>query len=114
METGKRDVPVVLIVANGNKEATRAAYEYGFYNVIQKPIDPASYLCICRNALSMQVMRRNDANNTTQIVEQMKTVVAQVEEREIQPEHARGEAARLRHDALVGSPLLARGGAGSR
>ena len=54
------------------------------YNVIEKPIDPASYLCIARNALSMQVMRRNDANNTTAVVEQMKTVVAQIEEREIQ------------------------------
>jgi response regulator RpfG family c-di-GMP phosphodiesterase len=75
---------VILLVANGDKEVRRAAYEYGVYNVIEKPIDPASYLCIARNALSMQVMRRNDANNTTAVVEQMKTVVAAVEEREIQ------------------------------
>ena len=54
-----------MLVANGDKEARRAAYEYGVYNVIEKPIDPASYLCIARNALSMQVMRRNDANNMT-------------------------------------------------
>jgi response regulator RpfG family c-di-GMP phosphodiesterase len=84
METGKRDVPVVLIVANGNKEAQRAAYEYGFYNVIQKPIDPASYLCICRNALSMQVMRRQDAQNITLIADQYKALEGKFEEREIQ------------------------------
>ena len=82
--SGRRDVPVILLVANGDKDVRRAAYEYGVYNVIEKPIDPASYLCIARNALSLQVMRRNDANNTTQVVEQMKLLAAQVEEREIQ------------------------------
>jgi putative two-component system response regulator len=82
--SGRRDVPVILLVANGDKDVRRAAYEYGVYNVIEKPIDPASYLCIARNALSLQVMRRNDANNMTQIVEQMKTLAAQLEEREIQ------------------------------
>jgi CheY-like chemotaxis protein len=82
--SGRRDVPVILLVANGDKDVRRAAYEYGVYNVIEKPIDPASYLCIARNALSLQVMRRNDANNMTQVVEQMKTLAAQLEEREIQ------------------------------
>ncbi len=82
--SGRRDVPVILLVANGDKDVRRAAYEYGVYNVIEKPIDPASYLCIARNALSLQVMRRNDANSTTQVVEQMKLLASQVEEREIQ------------------------------
>jgi putative two-component system response regulator len=100
--SGRRDVPVVLLVANGDKDVRRAAYEYGVYNVIEKPIDPASYLCITRNALSMQVMRRNDANNTTAIVEQMKTVVAQVEEREIQLIYG------LLHTANMVDPHLSR------
>jgi putative two-component system response regulator len=82
--SGRRDIPVILLVANGDKDVRRAAYEYGVYNVIEKPIDPASYLCIARNALSLQVMRRNEANNTTQIIEQMKTLASQLEEREIQ------------------------------
>jgi putative two-component system response regulator len=82
--SGRRDIPVILLVGNGDKDVRRAAYEYGVYNVIEKPIDPASYLCIARNALSLQVMRRNEANNTTQIVEQMKVLAAQLEEREIQ------------------------------
>ncbi len=100
--SGRRDVPVILLVANGDKEVRRAAYEYGVYNVIEKPIDPASYLCIARNALSMQVMRRNDANNTTAVVEQMKTVVAQVEEREIQLIYG------LLHTANMVDPALSR------
>jgi putative two-component system response regulator len=100
--SGRRDVPVILLAANGDKDVRRAAYEYGVYNVIEKPIDPASYLCIARNALSMQVMRRNDANNTTAIVEQMKTVVVQVEEREIQLIYG------LLHTANMVDPALSR------
>jgi response regulator RpfG family c-di-GMP phosphodiesterase len=100
--SGRRDVPVILLVANGDKDVRRAAYEYGVYNVIEKPIDPASYLCIARNALSMQVMRRNDANNTTQVVEQMKTLAAQIEEREIQLIYG------LLHSANMVDPALSR------
>ena len=100
--SGRRDVPVILLVANGDKDVRRAAYEYGVYNVIEKPIDPASYLCIARNALSMQVMRRNDASNTTAVVEQMKTLVTQVEEREIQLIYG------LLHAANMVDPSLSR------
>jgi putative two-component system response regulator len=100
--SGRRDVPVILLVANGDKDVRRAAYEYGIYNVIEKPIDPASYLCIARNALSMQVMRRNDANNTTQVIEQMKTLVTQIEEREIQLIYG------LLHTANMVDPALSR------
>jgi putative two-component system response regulator len=100
--SGRRDVPVILLVANGDKDVRRAAYEYGVYNVIEKPIDPASYLCIARNALSLQVMRRNDANNTTQVVEQMKTLAAQIEEREIQLIYG------LLHTANLVDPNLSR------
>jgi putative two-component system response regulator len=100
--SGRRDVPVILLVANGDKDVRRAAYEYGVYNVIEKPIDPASYLCIARNALSLQVMRRNDANNTTQIVEQMKTLATQLEEREVQMIYG------LLHTANLVDPNLSR------
>jgi putative two-component system response regulator len=100
--SGRRDVPVILLVANGDKDVRRAAYEYGVYNVIEKPIDPASYLCIARNALSLQVMRRNDANNTTQVVEQMKTLATQLEEREIQMIYG------LLHTANLVDPALSR------
>jgi putative two-component system response regulator len=82
--SGRRDAPAILLVANGDKDARRAAYEYGVYNVIEKPIDPASYLCITRNALSLQVMRRNEANNAGALVEKYKALEAQVEEREVQ------------------------------
>jgi len=37
--SGRRDVPVILLVTNGDKETRRAAYEYGVYDVIEKPID---------------------------------------------------------------------------
>jgi putative two-component system response regulator len=100
--SGRRDAPVILLVANGDKEARRAAYEYGVYNVIEKPIDPASYLCIARNALSMQVMRRNDANNTTAVVEKYKLLEAQLEEREIQLIYG------LLHTANMVDPALSR------
>lgn len=100
--SGRRDVPVILLVANGDKDVRRAAYEYGVYNVIEKPIDPPSYLCIARNALSLQVMRRNDANNTTQVIEQMKTLAAQLEEREIQMIYA------LLHTTNLVDPGLSR------
>jgi putative two-component system response regulator len=100
--SGRRDVPVILLVANGDKDVRRAAYEYGVYNVIEKPIDPASYLCIARNALSLQVMRRNDANNTTQVIEQMKTLATQIEEREIQLIYG------LLHTANLVDPNLSR------
>jgi len=100
--SGRRDTPVILLVANGDKDVRRAAYEYGVYNVIEKPIDPASYLCIARNALSMQVMRRNEANNTTQIVEQVKAMAAQIEEREIQLIYG------LLHTANMVDPNLSR------
>jgi putative two-component system response regulator len=100
--SGRRDVPVILLVANGDKDVRRAAYEYGVYNVIEKPIDPASYLCIARNALSLQVMRRNDANTTTQVVEQMKTLATQIEEREVQLIYG------LLHTANLVDPNLSR------
>ena len=67
--SGQRDVPTILLVGNGDKDARRAAYEYGVYNVIEKPIDPVSYLCIVRNALSIQVMRRNDATRAMAVVD---------------------------------------------
>ena len=98
--SGRRDAPTILLCANGDKDARRAAYEYGTYNAIEKPIDPASYLCIARNALSMQVMRRNDANNVTTIVEQLKMVQAQVEEREVQTIYGLLHAANLVDPAL--------------
>ena len=100
--SGRRDAPVILLVANGDKDARRAAYEYGVYNVIEKPIDPASYLCIARNALSLQVMRRNDANNTTAVVEKYKALEAQLEEREIQLVYG------LLHAANMVDPALSR------
>jgi response regulator RpfG family c-di-GMP phosphodiesterase len=98
--SGRRDVPTILLCANGDKDARRAAYEYGTYNAIEKPIDPASYLCIARNALSMQVMRRNDATNVTNVVEQLKVVQAQIEEREVQTIYALLHAANLVDPAL--------------
>ena len=86
--SGRRDVLTVVLVANGDKDARRAAYEYGVYNVVEKPIDPSSYLCIVRNALSIQVMRRNDATNLTKMADQFKVaqehLQTQVEEREVQ------------------------------
>jgi putative two-component system response regulator len=100
LTSGRRDVPSIVLAANGDKDARRAAYEYGCYNVIEKPIDPASYLCIARNALSMQVMRRNDANNVTNVHEQMKLVQAQVEEREVQTIYGLLHAANLVDPAL--------------
>lgn len=84
MVGGRRDVPVVLIVAAGDKETRRSAYEYGVYNVIEKPIDPPTYLCVARNALSMVVMRRNDATATTAVAEKYKLLQDQMEERQIQ------------------------------
>jgi putative two-component system response regulator len=98
--SGRRDVPTILLYANGDKDARRAGYEYGLYNAIEKPIDPASYLCIARNALSMQVTRRNDANTVTGIIEQMKAVQAQVEEREVQTIYGLLHAANLVDPAL--------------
>jgi putative two-component system response regulator len=80
--SGRRDVPTILIVANGDKDARRAAYEYGVYNVIEKPIDPTTYLCVARNALSLSVMRRNDATAAAAIADQYKVLQAQIEERE--------------------------------
>jgi putative two-component system response regulator len=100
--SGRRDAPVIVLCANGDKDARRTAYEYGVYNAIEKPIDPASYLCIARNALSMQVMRRNDANATTAVVEQMKLLQREIEERETQTIYA------LLHAANLVDPTLSR------
>jgi putative two-component system response regulator len=98
--SGRRDAPAILLVANGDKDARRAAYEYGVYNVIEKPIDPASYLCIVRNALSMQVMRRNDGVAVAAMVEKYKGLEAQVEEREVQVIYGLLHAANLADSAL--------------
>ena len=102
LAAGRRDAPSILLAANGDKDARRSGYEYGCYNVIEKPIDPASYLCIARNALSLQVMRRNDANNVTNVHEQMKLVQAQVEEREVQTIYG------LLHTVNLVDPALSR------
>jgi response regulator RpfG family c-di-GMP phosphodiesterase len=82
--SGRRDVPVILIVNNGDRDARRAAYEYGVYNVIEKPIDPTTLLCVARNALSMVVMRRNDATATQAVADQYKLLQDQMEERQVQ------------------------------
>lgn len=81
---GRRDVPAVLITASGDKETRRSAYEYGVYNVIEKPIDPPTYLCVARNALSMVVMRRNDAAATGAVADKYKQLQEQMEERQVQ------------------------------
>jgi len=81
---GRRDVPVILIVNNGDKDHRRSAYEYGIYNVIEKPIDPVSFLCIARNALSLVVMRRNDATATAAVADQYKLLQEQMEEKQVQ------------------------------
>jgi putative two-component system response regulator len=88
------------LAANGDKDGRRAAYEYGVYNVVEKPIDPPSYLSIVRNALSLQIMRRNDTTNVTQIVEQYRGLQAQIEEREVQVIYALLHAANLVDEAL--------------
>lgn len=102
LSSGRRDVPAIVMATAGEKEVKRALYEYGVYNVIEKPIDPASYLCIARNALSMQVMRRNDANNVTGVIEKMKEMQTQIEEREIQTIYS------LLHTANMVDPALSR------
>lgn len=84
LRAGRRDTPVIVLIANGDKEARRALYEYGAYNCIEKPIDPAIYLCIARNGLAMQVMRRNDSTSVTAVMDQYKALQAQLEEREVQ------------------------------
>jgi putative two-component system response regulator len=98
--SGRRDAPAILLVANGDRDARRAAYEYGIYNVIEKPIDPASYLCVTRNALSLQVMRRNDALTATALAEKYKALEAQIEEREVQVIYGLLHAANLIDPAL--------------
>jgi two-component system response regulator RpfG len=98
--SGRRDVPVVLITTPGNKDVRRAAYEYGVYNVIEKPIDPATYLCVSRNALSMVVMRRNDATAAAAVADQYKVLQDQIEEREVQVIYSVLHAANLADEAL--------------
>jgi len=98
--SGRRDVPTILLAANGDKDARRAAYEYGVYNVIEKPIDPPSYLCIARNALSLQVLRRNEAQSALAVVEKYKSLEAQIEEREVQVIYGLLHAANLVDPAL--------------
>jgi putative two-component system response regulator len=100
LQSGRRDSPVILLTANGDKDVRRAAYEYGVYNVIEKPIEPANYLCIARNALAISVMRRNDSANMMLVVDQMKALQAQVEEREVQVIYALLHAANLVDAAL--------------
>lgn len=102
LRSGRRDTPVIMITANGDKDARRAAYEYGVYNCIEKPIDPASYLCIARNALSMQVMRRNEATGMAAFQEQYKALEAQMEDKEVQVIYS------LLHAANLVDPLLSR------
>jgi response regulator RpfG family c-di-GMP phosphodiesterase len=97
---GRRDVPVVLITAPGNKDVRRAAYEYGVYNVIEKPIDPATYLCVARNALSMVVMRRNDATAAAAVADQFNALQEQIEEREVQVIYSLLHAVNLVDEAL--------------
>jgi putative two-component system response regulator len=99
---GRRDAPTILLAANGDKEARRAAYEYGVYNVIEKPIDPPSYLCIARNALSFQVMRRNDATSVSHVHDQMKQLQHEIEEREVQSIYG------MLHTANMVDPALSR------
>jgi response regulator RpfG family c-di-GMP phosphodiesterase len=84
MVGGRRDTPIILITAGGDKETRRSAYEYGVYNVIEKPIDPPTYLCVARNALSMVVMRRNDATATAAVADKYKALQDQMEERQTQ------------------------------
>jgi putative two-component system response regulator len=98
--SGRRDAPAVLITANGDKETRRAAYEYGTYNVIEKPIDPATYLCVVRNALSQVVMRRNDATAAAMVADQYKALQDQLEEREVQVIYSVLHTANLADEAL--------------
>ncbi len=98
--SGRRDVPVVFITANADKETRRSAYEYGIYNVIEKPIDPATYLCVSRNALSTVVMRRNDAMAAAAVADQYKLLQGELEEREVQVIYSVLHAANLADEAL--------------
>jgi len=98
--SGRRDAPVVLIVNNGDKDHRRSAYEYGVYNVIEKPIDPVSFLCVVRNALSMVVMRRNDATATQAVADQYKLLQDQMEERQVQVIYSVLHAANLVDEPL--------------
>jgi len=98
--SGRRDTPVILIVNNGDKDHRRAAYEYGVYNVVEKPIDPVSFLCVARNALSMVVMRRNDATATAAVAEQYKLLQDQMEERQVQVIYSVLHAANLVDESL--------------
>ena len=98
--SGRRDVPVILITANGDKETRRSAYEYGIYNVIEKPIDPATYLCVSRNALSMVVMRRNDAIAAAEIADQYKLLQGELEVQAVQVIYSVLHAANLADEGL--------------
>ena len=98
--SGRRDAPVILITNNGDKDHRRSAYEYGVYNVIEKPIDPATYLCVARNALSMVMMRRNDATATTAVADQYKLLQDQMEERQVQVIYSVLHAANLVDEPL--------------
>jgi response regulator RpfG family c-di-GMP phosphodiesterase len=100
LQSGRRDVPVVLITAPGNKDVRRAAYEYGVYNVIEKPIDPPTYLCVARNALSLVAMRRNDATAAAAVADQYKVLQDQIEEREVQVIYSLLHAVNLVDEAL--------------
>jgi response regulator RpfG family c-di-GMP phosphodiesterase len=98
--SGRRDTPVIVIVANGDKDTRRAAYEYGVYNVIEKPIDPATYLCVARNALSFVVLRRNDATAAAAVADGYKKLQDQIEERETQVLYSLLHAANLADEGL--------------
>ncbi len=98
--SGRRDAPVILIVGNGEKDRRRAAYEYGVYNVIEKPIDPVTFVCVARNALSMVVMRRNDATATAAVADQYKLLQEQMEERQVQVIYSVLHAANLVDEPL--------------
>ncbi len=103
LRTGLPAVPIIAIAKDKEleKEVRQSAYEAGVMTLLeQRPIDPMVYLSSARNALSFQLLRREDKGRIGEAQTKVNNAMMELERREAACIEAMLHAAGLLDPAL--------------
>lgn len=79
---GKKDIPIVMITATGEKEIRYKALELGANDFLNKPIDNAEFIARARNMLALRESQKALANRAEWLAEEVRKATAEIVSRE--------------------------------
>lgn len=102
---GQKEVPIIMVTADSEKEVRYEALETGANDFLNKPIDKAEFLARMRNALALRRSQKQQANRAQWLAQEVKKAMAELVLREREAIFLLSKAAEYR-DPETGAHIL--------